>query len=565
MLITFKSLDYSNGIKKQHKLVTKPDVVQQNVVTSGMPSFGYRIPVFLGQISLNKEQSSSKSLSPAKQALFNSVDNHKSELINLADDIFQYKELSQKEFKSCERLAKTLEDSGFEVKRKVAGLETAFEATYVNNNADKKGPVIGILAEYDALPNGHSCCHQLIASSAASAAIALKEALGNVPATIKVFGTPAEETVGGKIDMVREGCFKDCDVTLTTHAATKTSAANRYLALQRLSLAFNDEQNNSGNSSITTSALQNVMDFLNAMYEMRKNVTSDVKLHGIINNVCGQAVNIIPEQANISLNVQSADRGSLDNAIEKLTATVNDVASKTQTTVSIKTTKSNEDKNAAIEIVYKGKAVHAAKHLGGADALEAAVSLFNGINNQKNSLPEDTKLKFMITDNFEKKEDPKSYGVEFAVRSKEGSTVKQLIQQFKTTAEKVSQDNKITVTSKPGRLLDSNLVVQDLSDLFIDNAKLAGVEEFSEPITSASSDFGNVSKAVPSALLHIATMPEGTTTHSDEWVKEGTSDKVHDTILKASKAMATTAYDLITDRSLLDKIKQDFENIKEPA
>ena len=149
----------------------------------------------------------------------------------IALSIWDYAELGYKENKSSALLEKTLKDNGFTVEAGVAGIPTAFVATYGTGS-----PIIGILAEYDALPelsqdnspaktpianknNGHACGHHLFGTGSVAAGITIKKLIeaGKIKGTIKVFGCPAEEGGSGKVYMVREGLFTGVDVALHWH------------------------------------------------------------------------------------------------------------------------------------------------------------------------------------------------------------------------------------------------------------------------------------------------------------------------------------------------------------
>ena len=132
---------------------------------------------------------------------------------NVSDYLFANPELAFEEHKSQKALCDLLEENGFDVTKGVGGLETSFEAVYSNGN----GKTVAFLAEYDALPGmGHACGHNIIGTSSVGAGIILKEIMKkhNIEGTVKVFGTPAEERVGGKITMIKEGVFKDVDAAL---------------------------------------------------------------------------------------------------------------------------------------------------------------------------------------------------------------------------------------------------------------------------------------------------------------------------------------------------------------
>lgn len=156
------------------------------------------------------------------------VDDDRKATIALAEDIWQYAEMGYLETQSTERLQEYLQRQGFDVQSGLAGMPTAFVASY-----GKGEPVIGILAEFDALPGlsqlakpsrearvegapGHACGHHLFgaASAAAGAAIAAWLEESDTEGTIRVYGTPAEEGGSGKVYMTREGLFDDVDVVL---------------------------------------------------------------------------------------------------------------------------------------------------------------------------------------------------------------------------------------------------------------------------------------------------------------------------------------------------------------
>ncbi len=174
-----------------------------------------------------------------KEEAVASIERHKTEIIALSDQVWAFAETALLEVRSAEALAAYAEKQGFKVERGIAGLPTAFVASYGEGK-----PVIGILGEYDALPGlsqkalaskevleagapGHGCGHNLLGTAALGAALAVKDlmAAGKLKGTIKFYGTPAEEAVGGKIYMVRDGVFKDLDVCLNWHPGDKTQVA----------------------------------------------------------------------------------------------------------------------------------------------------------------------------------------------------------------------------------------------------------------------------------------------------------------------------------------------------
>ena len=120
-----------------------------------------------------------------------------------------------KEFKASEALTKSLENHGFSVERGIYQMATAFRGVY---ESCKKGPKIVFLCEYDALPGiGHGCGHNLISAMGLGAGIGLKSVIDEIGGTIVVLGTPAEETSGAKVEMVRRGEFNDADIAMMVH------------------------------------------------------------------------------------------------------------------------------------------------------------------------------------------------------------------------------------------------------------------------------------------------------------------------------------------------------------
>src|ERR1044071_4737068 len=166
-----------------------------------------------------------------KEEAVAAIEKHKAELTGLSDQIWAFAETALRETRSSTVLSDYAEKQGFEVKRGVAGMPTAFIASYGEGR-----PLIGILGEFDALPGisqkasttkepleagapGHGCGHNLFGAASLGAAVAIKEliAAGKLKGTIRFYGTPAEEDVGGKVYMARDGLFNDLDICLAWH------------------------------------------------------------------------------------------------------------------------------------------------------------------------------------------------------------------------------------------------------------------------------------------------------------------------------------------------------------
>ncbi len=234
--------------------------------------------------------------------------------IELAEDIFEYAELGYLETRSSERLSRHLEDAGFTVQRGVAGIPTAFVA-----ESGSGSPVIGVLAEFDALPGlsqapvptrspiepsapGHACGHHLFGAASATAAIAIARWLeqGGHPGTVRLYGTPAEEGGSGKVYMTRAGLFDDVDTVLHWHpgdrnnASPESSNGNKSGRFEFHGVAAHA----ASSPDRGRSALDGVEAMNHMVNMMREHVPSDARLHYVITDG-GDAPNIVPDFAEV--------------------------------------------------------------------------------------------------------------------------------------------------------------------------------------------------------------------------------------------------------------------------
>ncbi len=237
----------------------------------------------------------------AKQTVISWADEKAEHISALSYQLWEWAEVGLKEFKSSDLLVDELEKNGFEVERGLAGMPTSFVGTYVRGTGK---PVIGILAEYDALPNGHSCGHNLFGAGSVAGAIALKEAMEkhNIDGTVKLFGTPSEDTHGGKVWMAREGVFNGCDVFLSWHPGTKNeSNYGSNLAVQIIEVNYKGVSSHAGSAPEKgRSALDGLTISSIAMEFLREHMIEPMRIQYIITNG-GQAPNIVPDFAQMKL------------------------------------------------------------------------------------------------------------------------------------------------------------------------------------------------------------------------------------------------------------------------
>ncbi|MFR5601185.1 MAG: M20 family metallopeptidase [Lachnospiraceae bacterium] len=385
-----------------------------------------------------------------KEQLFQQIDSRKETLWEMADFIFDHPEYEGQEYQASSLLVEYLRQHGFTVEEGIAGYPTAFRGEFQHGEG---GPVIGILCEYDALKGlGHGCGHHMQGPACLGAAVALAEAKLEHPYSIVVYGTPAEETLGSKCDMVKKGCFRELDCAFMMHGSPTTCTDIKCLAL------------------------------------------------------------------------------------------------------------------AAFEVVFHGKGAHAAlapeKGRSGLDAMMAA---FNGIEYLREHVPDDVRMHYTIT------ELPGPANViparavgEFAIRSFSKVTLDQVVVRFKEIIQGAALIAGVTYEIQQTSDFYNKIPVMKLNQLLMDNAALAGAPRLSPPREkTGSTDFGNVMYEIPGSCIRVAFVPEGTSSHSQEFVDAGKSQDAHDCILYGAKAIAGAAYDLITVPENMQAVKAEFAENKE--
>lgn len=414
----------------------------------------------------------------------------------VALDIWNYAEAGFKETQSSQLLQNTLKDNGFQVQAGVAGMPTAFVASYGSGQ-----PVIGILAEFDALPglsqdtsstktpvtgrtNGHGCGHHLFGTGSVATAIALKTLLaqGKIKGTIRVYGSPAEEGGGGKVYLVREGLFNDVDVVLHWHPSDENSvtytsalayksAKFRFYGIAAHAAAAPDKGR---------SALDGVesMDYMVNM--MREHIPQESRIHYVITNG-GKAPNVVPDFAEVFYYVRHPNRAMVESLFGRVVKTAEGAALGTETKMDYEVIDGTHD-------LLINKTL--------AEAMQANLQKVGGVTYTPDELV-------------------------FA---------KQL------------------QTSFLGKIpsLDSAALVKPLH-----------AEK-----NQGSTDVGDVSYVVPTVGLETATWVPGTSAHSWQAVACGGKDMGMRGVVVASKTMAFTAIDLFLNPALIKKAKEEFNTLK---
>ncbi|MFB3897337.1 MAG: M20 family metallopeptidase [bacterium] len=251
-----------------------------------------------------------------KQQVIAEIDKNKEELIALSTLIHDHPELSLREFQAVVWITEYLAKNGFTIEKNIADLPTAFRATFKGDNDQ---PIIGLLAEYDALPKiGHGCGHNIMAVAGPGAAAAVKSVVKDIPGIIQVIGTPAEESGGGKIILAKKGVFDRLAAAMIVHPGTRTEVNYKNIACQSMKVEYYGKATHaSGSPENGVNALDAVILSYNMINALRQHIRQDSRIHGIITHG-GEASNIVPEYASASFTVRSPDNRYLDELIERV-------------------------------------------------------------------------------------------------------------------------------------------------------------------------------------------------------------------------------------------------------
>jgi amidohydrolase len=239
----------------------------------------------------------------------------KDELKKLSEGILKTPELGYEEHASSKAHKEILEKHGFTVEMPYLGMETAFKATF---DTGKEGPAIAYLSEYDALPGiGHGCGHNILGTTSTGAGILLRY-LEDFNGKVVVFGTPAEETSGGKVDMVNEDAFRDVDVALMAHPADSHMKSGKSLALEAIEFTFTGRTSHAAASPEKgINALDGVLLMFNNINALREHILPSARIHGIITKG-GEAANIVPGEAVAQFYIRATTKAYLMELKEKV-------------------------------------------------------------------------------------------------------------------------------------------------------------------------------------------------------------------------------------------------------
>lgn len=270
-------------------------------------------------------------LSPQHQQINDFIDEQRDTLLHVSHEIHAHPELGYQEYFAAELLTKTLDDFGFEVTTEFVDIPTAFIARKAGKGSK---PRIAFLAEYDALPDvGHACGHNIISTTSVTAGIGLASVLSDYAGEVCVIGTPAEETDGAKVVMVRKGVFADFDAALMIHPYTDNFYLTEALALDPLQVNFHGKPAHAAASPwLGINALDATILHYNSLNALRQQLRPDVRIHGVITKG-GAAANIIPDETSANFYIRAADRTYLNEVVFKFKECAYAAARATGTTV----------------------------------------------------------------------------------------------------------------------------------------------------------------------------------------------------------------------------------------
>jgi aminobenzoyl-glutamate utilization protein B len=284
----------------------------------------------------------------ARANVFEDIESERERLVSMAQRIWETPELGLQEEESAQVLIDRLDEEGFDMEVGLGGMPTAFKASYGSGD-----PTVGILGEYDALPDlsqkvtaehdpvergapGHGCGHNLFGVAGVGGAIGVKRAIerGDIDGTVEFYGCPAEETLVGKVFMARDGVFDDLDAAITWHPSTlSTPTLGRSLALDSIQFTFEGVSAHAAAAPESGRSALDAVELLNTGVEyMREHISEKARVHYVITDG-GDAPNVVPATATVWYYVRAPTRSEVEHISDWLTDIADGAATMTQTEV----------------------------------------------------------------------------------------------------------------------------------------------------------------------------------------------------------------------------------------
>ncbi len=450
-------------------------------------------------------------VSAEKETSSSWIEKNEARIITISDKIWELAELGLIEFRSSKILADELETNGFKVERGVAGMPTAFVASWGSSK-----PIIGVLGEFDALPGlsqkkvptkeplhlgkpGHGCGHNIHGASGMAAAVAVKNAMQKhrIGGTVKFFGCPAEENFNGKVFMVREGIFSSVDAILSHHPSDMNCAALKScLSLDNVKFSFFGRSAHAGGSPHQGRSALDAVELMNVgVNYMREHMIQDARVHYIVERG-GTQPNIVPDYARSWYYVRALEREQVEYLFKWVLDIAEGAARMTRT-----------------EMRYES--------MGG---------LYNLVPNKVIS----EKITFNMREIGVPKYDEED--LEFAKKISASIPPEMKYEEMK-------ESKRPNWESLLDKLLDDEIA-----------------DPWGEGLVShGSTDVADVSWQMPAVEFNTATWVLGTPGHSWQNVAQSGIGIGHKSLIFAAKVMAATGIDLLTDAELLKNAKKEHK------
>jgi len=445
----------------------------------------------------------------AKQVGLRFISENERRIIEISDKIWEFAELGLEEFKSSSLLAEELRKFGFKVEMGAAGMPTAFVATYGSGR-----PVIGVMGEYDALAGvsqkvapkkeplvegapGHGCGHNIHGTSGVAGAIAAKMAMEStgIKGTLKFFGTPAEETVGGKVFMVRDGVFDGVDAVLSHHPGSMNTggyAGNN--AVNDVKFHFYGVTSHAagspeeGRSAIDAVELMNI-----GVNYLREHIIQEARIHYVVESG-GDQPNVVPAYARSWYYVRAPERDQVEQIYDRV-----------------------------LEIA-KGAAIMT----GTTHKVEFVTGLYNKLLNRA--------LSELVISNM-RSIGPPEYTEE----------EKRFAKGISKTISPESKRDSLRKSKRPDW--------EKLMDVELDRT----VPDTWDRWAAGSTDVSDVSWEAPAAEFTTSTFVLGSPGHSWQNTAQSGMGIGHKSLIFAAKTISASVIDLLTKAETLKRIKDEFE------
>ena len=454
-----------------------------------------------------------------KQSALQTIEEKRDLVIEIADKVWEFAELSLQEFKSAKTYYDALEAEGFEVERGTAGIETAFTASYGHGR-----PYIGVLAEYDALSglsqeaglterkercaggNGHGCGHNLLGAGAFAAALGIKAYLekNDISGTVLFYGCPGEEGGAAKAFMARDGVWKNLDVALTWHPEdvneVATGSSNSCIQIQ---YKFTGTASHAAGAPEMGRSALDAVELMNIGVQfLREHMSDKARIHYAITDAGGCSPNVVQPRASVLYMVRSnhvAEAVELQKRVDKI---AEGAALMTETT-------------------YERKFIDGLADTVSNFALERVLYR----NFQELGVPEYTEEENAFADTLA---DTYDHSAVPGVAAENDEDAREEVEKMQKAY---------------GHAMNGFLAPLYQKDAF----------------QAGSTDVGDVSWLTPTAQIHVAAWPNGCPGHSWQNVSCDGSEIGHKAAVHAGKVLAAAAIDILEDTSILDEARAEFK------